>query len=453
MSDGLPSSNGPIEHLERAALLLAACGTAVTWILPYVFANIDTDVPTWLVSRWYLLVCAPALLCGLGAFRRYGGFAKAPIVIAGAALVVVGVAWTDPTERGRGALLAAAILVPLPIAALIRRHSYLKPFLRAFSLTTAATLAYASFWAAPERFGRLADATGTFLTNPNSVGIQAGLAALFLLTALPRRKGLGAYLSVILAAVLTIFCIITGSRTAFLALAGAFAVSMVLLHSRSVLPIMVGAFVALCALGTNAVVDREHPFYQRIVERLVQDDEETMETFGNRTEIWAFAAGEFVNGHTWAYGTGTGGVDKTLGALQGFPATNKGTDGIWRLSAHNTLVWWAMAFGIPGVIALAWFGFSSARIAYQLDKHSGGWHRSALLTFVALAGFGSVITSELYWCVIEAGLLVMLSTTIPGPVRRPRMAQFSAYNPSGAALEAIETSKANVRPAWKLQSH
>jgi hypothetical protein len=449
MSDGLTHPNGFIEYLERAALLLAASGTAVAWILPYVFANIDAEVPTWLVSRWYLLVCAPALLVGLGAFKRYGGFSKAPAVIACVVLVAVGVAWTDPTERGRGALIAAAILVPLPIAALIRRYDYLKPFLWAFSIATAASLIYASTSTSTNRFGRLVDAEGTSVTNPNTVGIQAALAALFLLMTFPRRKGLGAYLFVFLAAILAVFCMITGSRTAFLALVGAFVVSMLLLHSRSLLPIVAGAIVALGALGINAVVDREHPFYQRIFERLVQDDEETMDTFGDRTVIWKFAAQEFANDDIWMYGTGTGGVDKTLGRVEGSVGTIKGTDGIWRLSAHNTLVWSALAFGISGLVAYVWLGLGSARAAYQLDKQSGDWRRSTLVAFVALAGFGSVVTQETYWCVLEAALLATLSTGTLRPRRLSRPAHFKASDSSNVALEVIETTHAGVRPSWK----
>jgi O-antigen ligase len=417
-----------LKRLERASLLLAASGTAMVWMLPYLFFG--TAAPTWIVSRWYLIVCGPAALGGLGAFRRYAGFAKTRVVRASVALIAVGITWTDQTELGRGALLATGILVTLPLAALICRHDYLEPFMRAFSITTAAFLIYAFASIASFRVGTLVDSTGTSITNPNSVGIQAALASLFLLMTFPRRRRIGAYLFVFLIAVLVIFCVSTASRTAFLALAGAFVVSMLFLRSRSVLPVMVvGGVVALCSLTINTALDLEHPFYQGMVGRLIQDDEETRDTLGGRIQIWKFAAEEFAIDNTWLYGTGTGGVDKALGRFCELNGGAQGSDDIWRLSPHNTLVWWALAFGITGVVAYAWLGFSIVRAAYQLDKKSGDWRRSTLVAFVALAGIGGVITQEGSWCVLGAVLLAMLSTGAPGASCPPRFSHFNVHLP------------------------
>lgn len=419
-----------MKRLGQAALLLAASGTAVVWMVPYLFSE-TAAANTWIVSRWYLLVCAPAVLGGLGAFSRYAGFAKSRVVIACVALMVVGITWTDPTERGRGALFAAGVLVTLPLAALICRHDYLTPFLRAFSITTAASLIYAFASAATVQRGTLVDSTGTATANSNSVGIQAALAALFLLMTFPRRKRLGAYLCAFLIAVLVISCVITASRTAFLSLAGAFVVWMLFLSSRFALKVMVTVgVVALSYLAINAAVDPEHMLYQGIVERLIQDDEETLYTLGGRTRIWKFAGEEFANDHTWLYGTGTGGVDKALGSsYELIRGARQGSDGIWRLYPHNTLVWWALAFGINGVAVCAWLGFSIARAAYQLDKKSGDWRRSTLVAFVALTGVGGVITQESSWCVLGAALLAMLSTGAPGPSFPPRLSHFNVHLP------------------------
>jgi hypothetical protein len=437
----------PLKRLERAALLLAASGTAVVWVLPYLFFG--TAVPEWILSRWYLMVCGPALLSGLVAFREYAGFAKAPVVIVCVALFSVGIAWTDPTELGRGALLAAGVLVPLPLAALIRRHDYLRPFLRAFSIATAGSLIFVVASTEGVQFGTLVDPTGTHTVNANSLGLQAALATLFLAMTFPRRKRLGAYIFVFLMAVLTFCCVTTASRTAFLALAGAFGVAMRFLGFRASLAVLaIAGAVVPCSLAINAVVDPAHPFYEGIVGRLIRDDDETRNTVGGRLQIWTFAVEEFAANDIWVYGTGTGGVDKALGRFYELQGRAKGRDGIWRLYAHNTLVWWALAFGIGGVGVYAWIGFSLARRAHQLDKKSDDWRRLTLVAFVALASVGGVITQEGYWCVLEAALLAMLSTDVYGSSCRSRLSlstsncrspgtQLLARRPSAVALGGL----------------
>jgi O-antigen ligase len=392
-----------MKYFDRAALLLAACGTALVWLVPYLLS--DADVPSWLVTRWYLLVCVPALVGGAFAFPQYAGFAKDRVVLLAVTLAIAGLIWTDPTEVGRGALLAVAILVPLPLAALIRKRDLLNEFMWAFSITTTASLIFA-FARAGVGFARLADDTGTSTANPNSVGIQAALAALFLVMATAGQKGLKSKFGLVIVALLVIFCVLTASRTAFLAIAGTAAVSL-LLGRRITIRLLFKAIGLLTCFAVASAIFAG-PFYQGLFGRLIEDADETRDTFGGRVQIWELA-GEQFSGNRWLYGVGTGGVDKVLGEDSNFAGEAQGPDGIWRLSPHNTLVWWALAFGINGLIIYGWLGWKMTRAAYVLDRRLGQWHRVALIVFVGLAGFGGVITQEGYWCVLGSALLAGLS--------------------------------------------
>jgi hypothetical protein len=437
--NGKRDKTGTVRRVERAALVLASIGTAMVWIVPYLLSS--KTFPDWIASRWYLLVCLPATLLGVGAYRRYAAFARTPAVLASAGLMAVGIVWTDPTEVGRGALLAAAFLITLPIGALIRKHDYLKTVLYAFSTTTGASLLFA-FVIGGTSFqrGTLVDLSRTAITNPNAIGIQAALAALFVSFVSVGRRRPHLYLRAALVAVLVVASIWTASRTAFIALAAAFVVSIVFGNKRSA-PISLVAIVivAICSLVLNTGVDPEHRFYRGIVSRLLDDDEGTRDTLGNRTVIWRSGIEEFTNGNVWLYGTGTGGVDKVLGTRFEIGDRQKGRDGIWRLYAHNTIVWCGLAFGLIGLVVYIWLGIHVARSAYSLDKKQGECRRSTLVVFVLIAGSGGVITQECYWCILGAVLWTMLSVDVPTPGRRPRW-PLTALRPwQAVALRSRET--------------
>jgi O-antigen ligase len=383
-------------------LVIAAIGTAVFWLVPYLASS--AGLAEWIVDRWYLLVCLPAFIFGLCAYRHYGGFAKSPALIVCSSLMGVGVIWTDATERGRGALLAAAFLVTLPLSALIRKQRFVTPVLLIFSVATAISLLYAATISISLRQRvALVDTSGIVTTNLNSVGAQAALATLFALFVVRANKRLQASLLGLLIAVLTTACLITASRTAFIALAGAFTIALVRRSTRSAV-VLAGsaAFVLCCSMAVNAIVSPGTWFYEGIVSRLVLDNEGTRMSLGARTQIWSIAAKEFVTDGVWLHGAGTGGVDKLLGDFPEMEGRARGRDGIWRLYAHNTVVWWSLAFGVSGLFAILWLTFRSVQVANVLDGTGGGWRRSALAVFVILVGIGGVISQEPFWCVLGA---------------------------------------------------
>ena len=397
-----------IRTLERVSLLVAAIGTAMVWILPFLLGG--TNAPEWLLSRWYLLVGAPALLFGIFAFKRYAGFAKSPALIAYAALVSIGCLWTDPSEGGRGLLLATAFVMVLPISALIRKQDFLESFLVSFALASAASMLFAFATAASLT---LKDSVGTTTTNPNGVGIQAALSALFLVMFFPEGKGWRRILFACFVAFLLFCSINTASRTAFVAMGGSLVIALFLLSRKSAIQITILLTIAgLGSVGVSEVLDLETTYYQGIQSRLLEDEEGTIGTLGDRVQIWDVAMVAFLSDTNWLHGTGTGGVDKALGGLYESRGRAKGRDGIWRLHAHNTLVWSAVALGIPGILGLIWLGLSMIIAASRLDQQFKRWEHLTLTAFVGIASLGGVITQDGCWCVVGAALLSGLSAPL-----------------------------------------
>jgi|GEM_PF-2379653 len=397
-----------IGFLEKLSLIIAAAGTAMAWLIPYLLGG--SSAPEWVISRWYLLVGAPALLFGVQALLRYGDFAKSPAVLLYSGLVACGCLWTDPTEQGRGLLIATAFVMVLPISALIRKYDYLEVFLTTFSVVSAATMIY-SFAVAGSLV--LKDSLGTTTTNPNGVGIHAGFAALIALMyfrdkARSRQIAMGC-----MASLLILFSISTASRTAFLSLGGAILVSLFFRKRQSAIRVVILLLLAVTSsIGISEILDVETPFYQGIVSRLIEDEEGTMGTLGDRVQIWDVASSAFWSDTIWLHGAGTGGVDKVLGSLYESKGRAKGRDGIWRIHAHNTLVWSGLAFGMPGILFLVWLAVKMAVRAIQMDSELQGWEHSALVTFIGISSLGGVISQDGCWCVFGSALLAGLSSPV-----------------------------------------
>lgn len=394
-----------IRKLERSSLLLAAIGTAMVWILPFLLEG--SNAPEWLLSRWYLLIGAPALLFGIFAFQRYGGFAQAPAVLCYSALITIGCLWTDQSEEGRALLIAAAFVMVLPIAALIRKQDFLEAFLFSYALASAASMLYAL---AMTGSLTLKDSVGTTTTNTNGIGIQAALSALFLLMFFPKGKGWRQILCACCVVFLVICAIDTASRTAFVSMGGSLLIALFLLSRKSAVQISILLTIAgLGAVGVSEVLDLDTRFYQGIQSRLLADEEGTRGTLGDRVQIWDVAVVAFLSDTNWLHGTGTGGVDKALGSLYESKGRAKGRDGIWRLHAHNTLVWSGVAMGIPGILVWIWMGLSMLIAAYRLDQQFMSWEHLTLAAFAGITSFGGVLTQDGCWCVLGASLLCGLS--------------------------------------------
>jgi hypothetical protein len=412
--------------VEKAALFLVFAGTAFYWLSAYLMASTHIEMPEWVETRYYLYICIPALALGLRSFGRFGGFAKTAPMLACVALMLASLLWTAESELGRGALKLAGFAVTLPLASLIVKHGYARRCSQWFVWCTAASLALAMALAGDGslgmRFGTLIDVNGRTVSNPNSVGSQAALAACLLTLQLWRSPGgakrsrlqSAASAGAILFLVYAVF--LTASRTAFIVLAGTLVWSLALRCRRSALPLVWGALALLFSLSMlwaadSILLDANNDFYTQIRNRLFEDQEGTVGTLGSRTLIWNYAGGLLTEDSRWVAGFGAGGVDKTLGTFYEFGEYALGRDGIRRLHSHSTFVEWALMFGLVGCLIPVWLALRAVRTAWRMDLEDGGVDRTSLLMFAFLFSFGGVINTEIFWIAYGSLLWASLSRT------------------------------------------
>jgi hypothetical protein len=407
-----------MRNVEKAALLLASAGSAFAWITPFYLFPLTHD-PTWVIipSRFYLLAVAPAVVLGSLCYFRCGGFASRWSVRMSALLMLVGLLWTDETELGRATLLFAAFVVTLPIAALINKLDWHTPFALCFGVSTAIAVAAAAPHSSVEgaRWGTLYDQSRSAVTNADGVGIQAAFAALLLITVLPRRA-LARRAVLVAICVLLSAAMLAAARTAVIALAVALVFAWFRRAHHDVtgasLAAITGAVLAV-AIVLGASLFSGVSIYQPVRERLA--DTEGVVTFGDRLPIWECGMERLVDdGHRWIAGFGTGGVDKTLGECGALRTFDIGRDQVRRTYAHNTYLFWIMAFGMLGALACTWLGYDLWKIAAMMDARDQGWGRVTLLVLLTLIGMGGVINQEPGWIGIGALLWSMLSKVKTG---------------------------------------
>jgi hypothetical protein len=145
-------------------------------------------------------------------------------------------------------------------------------------------------------------------------------------------------------------------------------------------------------------------FYSNAIERLGGFD---VSTIGGREEVWTVAAEAFIFDNHWMYGSGTGGAERYLGRWPS-KAKDIGIDGLERLYPHNTAVWVALAFGVPGLIICTVLLWTMLRQAYRLDSLERAWGRCAFLAILALIGCSCAIVMEPYFIAVGAILWAML---------------------------------------------
>ena len=408
---------------EKFSLLLAFAGTAWNWVYSFLISTMGIDLPSWLVSRLDLVIVIPAVILGIPAWRRHGGFGKSPAMLCTVAVLALGLTWTPGTELGRGFLKLAAFAATPFLAALIAKHRYFAPCIAAFVAGSclAFALVVAMTGSAPggQRFGTLIDDIGAVHANPNNAGGQAAIGVL-LLFAFPYgsyrgiRTGTRRALTLLAGASLLYFLLLTASRTAFLALAGAVSFSLLMRLRRSTTSLFYTSAVFLtlgaCALLLDAYVDdRGSTFYGQLAQRLFSDDTETVSNFGSRWAIWDYGIGLLNRDYNWALGFGTGGVDRALGTFFQYKLFALGRDGIHRLHSHSTYIEWMMMLGAAGTVFAGWLLISAIRSAWKLDKEESTSIRTGLLVFAALYSFGGVITTEVFWSAYGSLLWALLS--------------------------------------------
>lgn len=445
-SETIVSAMGSGAAIEKAALLLLFAGTSFNWISSYFFAATYIDLPEWVVTRFYLYICVPALIFSLRSYLRFGGFAKSPALLSSVFALLIGLLWTTETELGRGALKFAAFAVTVPMASLVVKHDYKRQCIRAFVWGTTASLALAmavsGMGSMTMRFGTLIDATGRAASNPNSVGAQAAfaecLAALWLLQkpentpAAGRKSRFAMAASACMVLFLMYSLLLTASRTAFIALAGTLVWAVVVRFRRSPMALVCSALALISVasivwVAASIEPDSSGGFYSQLESRLFQDQEGTVGTLGARTLIWKFAGDLLTNDYRWVLGFGTGGVDKTLGSFFELGQFTIGSDGIRRLHSHSTFVEWMLMLGLVGALIPLWLAIRVSATAWRMDCREDGIDRTSLVVFAVLFSFGGVINTEVFWMAYGTLLWAMLS---PRPT--PAMAHNNTLSLHGA---------------------
>jgi hypothetical protein len=423
-----------MRQLEKAALFLASAGTAFVWLAPYLLSGL----PTWVASRYYLLICAPAVLLGAGAYPRYGRFAKSASLIACICLIIAGIAWTDTTELGRALLLFAGFAVTLPIAALINKHDSWPQFARNFAYATLLTMAVAAPRVSPTmRWGTILDRESTFrtysfLTNSDTVGLQTGLAAVLLMIAAPRRmRVIGLYLPALM---LLLLLVRSATLTAFVAVASTLLIAWIWRARNDAFgAFAVAAPVIVAAVAAVLFVASFTPqSFQRMEDRILGADPSAAASLQDRKLMITYGLERLAEGRNWLTGFGSGGPDKILAESSEIRTVAIGRDGVRRTYCHNTFLWWTMCFGLLGVILCGWLAWDIWRKALRRDVTERSWIRVGFLAYMAVAGMGGVINQEPFWIAVGSLLWAILSTerTAVGRTRIDGFApsrEFAAY--------------------------
>jgi hypothetical protein len=335
-------------------------------------------------------------------------------------MMLAGILWTDETEFGRSLLLAGAFLVTLPVAALINERLWWHDFARTFGFATVATMLIAApHVSATLRWGTILDRTSTPLTNPDTVGLQAGLAAVLLMGTAPRRTRLWSlYLPV---ASLLIVLVLSATLTALIAFVVGLALTL-LWRARNDLYRVLTLIVPI-ALGALAMALANTPFlpesfYRQLGDRFTHSDETIMASLQARQLMLSYGLERLSERHNWMIGFGTGSPDKVLGESLEFRSAAQGRDNVRRVYCHNTFLWWIMSFGLLGLIVCGWLATEIARGALRLDTVERSWVRIAVLMYAMLGGMGGVINQEPFWIAFGSLLWAMLSGGVKTMGRR-----------------------------------
>lgn len=403
---------GHLTSFELIVLSIGVIATANQWILIYVLNLVGT--PDWIAGRSDLVLWLPAILCcGILAWWRQGGFFRSLPIIILTVLMVLGISWTDPVERRTGIIYTAVFVYSLLLGAFLYKRNCIRTVLRVFPIATCVSILFASTQQRmPGRWGWVTAQTGAVMSNPNHIAHQCAIAVLFVLLCWPDRWP-SRLLSIAQIALLTVTCLMTGSRTGVTSLVCVVAVSLLMRSRRRAGTALLALFLIAVSLTLPLWIDSvpiDLPIYEKLVARTVYDEESNVNTLGGRLTIWGIALDVF-----WEHpflGAGTGAVELALGKYPN-SASIQYEDGTWRLYPHNTLVWLAVGLGFPGLLLGLWIYVRAARTAYRLDVQQGQWGRCALATMLFLIGSSCAIQSEPYFIVPGAVLWAMLSARVP----------------------------------------
>jgi hypothetical protein len=370
----------------------------------------------------HFLVFLPGVLAGTWMYLRHPRRIRAAPMLVIIALMVTGLAWTFPTERGRGIVELALVAVPLALAVLItRRRDWLRAVVTYLLASSIAAIYLFHGWLdeaartglSADRYGALYDDSQTRIMEPNITATHLAFGGLLVailwlapgLDAVERRWRLigTACLPVLFAGV-----VLSGSRGGVLSLLGALTALAAFTAVRRRLPlrtnVLVGAgLVALAAVLLLA----PNPVSQRIdLESGTTTHEASIgadadadadggsaasrgydtRSFGGRTDIWRAALDASVSSPAMAlFGAGTGGADHAVAvANPDLVIARVGEHNVLRANAHSSYLYWLVSFGVVGMLVAGAALGVIAVFALDNDWAQGWGVGTAMLVFFLL---------------------------------------------------------------------
>jgi hypothetical protein len=373
-------------------------------------------------------LCLPAAVLGSASWVMIRSFGRSWQMVLCVVIAWIGLWYAVETNRHRGLVAVSFLTLVLPLAALIVEHRcwWLCAKAYVFANTLAMGLA---LWFEYEndslsrvlyRFGFLVSNDGSWwLSNPNLVGGQLAFAAVLALV-LHLRNGqqnlaaASGRFSLLWTAVLSLGCVLTASRGAFLAWLGGTGV-LLFWGTRSQTPGKLRDLIAVSGLLTCVVlllvVASGFAPWRTLYQRC--DEQSGLHTGSGRTVIWKAAVGAWYSNPRYFFiGTGTGVAPEVLGQYMGLTLD----DGVTAVagSAHNTFIEWGLSLGLLGIAAGIPLLITACKRARQLDGRDLTVNRQALLLSFCTLSMFYVTFYQLSF--VAAGALIVAGLSEPPPL-------------------------------------
>lgn len=433
---------------------LAFAGSGLSSIVEILYAWGVPEVIPYIELAVYLPVVVLAI-CRWGHNRQAW---NRPLV-ACCILVALGVTWVDPTERGRGLLIAVGVITVIPVSQLIWETNAHRLCATLFIVSSAVNLAVtlANSTTGYDSFSRMGtvvlDDRGR-VTNANQFGGQMAAAAVlamaFYLVPSHRSKVLS--------------CTMTAPRLLAISLIGAFFFGVFASASRGALAALAVASLALISLGAASGVKKTFRSLLVVILTVTLltgtgtmepvlarfQDSHDVESLGDRLPIWTSAVVAWVSrGKTFVMGVGTGGVDKALVEHSVSDLRPRvGEDLVARKSSHSSYVEWILSYGVLGLVSGSALVFSLLRHAWNLDRRDGWTGRRALLLFLLANSVTTVVYRAPYAVPLET-LLVALVLPFRSAVYPARAFAVRRVNPKPASKRLFREHRRLVdRHVW-----
>jgi O-antigen ligase len=438
---------------------LIACTFAAAGLAPVLPRLMELPILDQIPYLHFLVFLPAVLIGGLYWLAAPSTLRVAPM-IAIIAVMILGLGWTDASERGRGVYELALVATPLPLAALIQRRREWLLGMTAYILasTVAAIYLFYDWMGQAERTGLNTDRYGGLyndrierIMEPNITATHLAFGALLVVAlwllpapgAVERRlRNICTFCSPVLAAGV----VLSASRGGVLSLLGALGALVVMtsvrrswrLRANTLAILGLAAAVVLLLLAPNPVSDRLTPGSEvtQISEAPAEPNggpvtetvaSSSTRSFGGRTDIWKAALEASGSSRsTMLIGAGTGGADHAVAvANPNLPIAKVGEHDVIRANAHNTYLYWLVSFGALGMIvggvtlgSIAWFAIGN-------DWRQNWGVGTAMLAFFLLTSV-TLIANRLEITSIAVSALT-LGYILPAPEHQIRTATPRAW--------------------------